>query len=165
MRNFYQLSAPQARKLAARAIPVGNVIVVDDDARVLLGRRHAESIYEAGKWNLPGGRCEAGEDYATAALRELHEEFGLVLEAAALRPLGGYCCEYDDRIVNAFYHGARVRSGNAIRIARDEFCEGGFHPLAEVARWDLAFEQQRVIRLHVAALQSLVHRCARELVV
>ncbi|NVI92953.1 NUDIX hydrolase, partial [Actinomadura sp. BRA 177] len=36
----------------------------------------------AGQWGLPGGRLEAGETPAEAALRGLHEEIGL---AAATR--------------------------------------------------------------------------------
>jgi 8-oxo-dGTP pyrophosphatase MutT (NUDIX family) len=146
MRQRYDISAPEARNLESQAIPVGNVIVVDERQRVLLGQRHPDSRYEPGKWNLPGGRCEDGESYEAAALRELREEFGLDLEASSLRYLRGYCCVYDDRVVNAVYFLAHVGSAAPVCVATDEFSDGGFYPLAEVARWDLAFQQQGVIQ-------------------
>ena len=52
------------------------------DAAVLLTRRSAALSRHAGQWALPGGRVEAGETPEAAALRELQEEVGLVLEAA-----------------------------------------------------------------------------------
>ena len=151
MRQRYDISGPEARDLGSQAIPVGNVIVVDERQRVLLGRRHPDSRYEAGKWNLPGGCCEEGESYEEAALRELREEFGLDLEATSLRYLCGYCCVYDDRVVNAVYFLAHVGSVAPIRVAADEFSDGGFYPLVEVAHWDLAFQQQGVIQDYRAA--------------
>ncbi|MFE2693711.1 NUDIX hydrolase [Streptomyces mirabilis] len=48
------------------------VIALDNDQRVLL-LRYDEN---GGFWATPGGSLEDGEDHATAALRELHEELG-----------------------------------------------------------------------------------------
>lgn len=46
--------------------------------KVLLGRRTAAAAQ--GLWTLPGGRVEPGERLAEAALRELHEETGVVAD-------------------------------------------------------------------------------------
>ncbi len=51
-----------------------------DDAALLLTRRAAGMRRHAGQWALPGGRTDPGESPETAALRELQEEIGLVLE-------------------------------------------------------------------------------------
>ena len=45
----------------------------------LLTRRAASLRSHSAQWALPGGRCEAGETQAIAALRELHEELGVEL--------------------------------------------------------------------------------------
>lgn len=47
----------------------------------LLTRRAASLRAHRAQWALPGGRCDAGETQAEAALRELHEELGLRAEA------------------------------------------------------------------------------------
>lgn len=41
----------------------------------------------AGQWGLPGGKLEKGEDAASAMVREIFEETGLVLKKEDLRPL------------------------------------------------------------------------------
>ena len=54
------------------------VAIVDDAAggrRVLAARRTAPPA-AAGGWELPGGKCEGGEEPAQAAVREIAEELG-----------------------------------------------------------------------------------------
>lgn len=54
------------------------------EAALLLTRRAAGMRKHAGQWALPGGRIDAGESPEQAALRELHEELGLSLDAASV---------------------------------------------------------------------------------
>ena len=49
-----------------------NVILIDEDERILLHRRR-----ESGKWGLPGGMMELGESTEQNAIREVFEETGL----------------------------------------------------------------------------------------
>lgn len=55
-----------------------------DAPALLLTRRAAGLRRHAGQWALPGGRIDAGETPEQAALRELAEEVGLVLDASAV---------------------------------------------------------------------------------
>ncbi|TFZ07621.1 NUDIX hydrolase [Ramlibacter humi] len=50
------------------------------EAAILLTRRAATMSRHSGQWALPGGRLDEGETPEAAALRELREEVGLVLE-------------------------------------------------------------------------------------
>jgi len=63
------------------------VIVADDGAgaaAVVLTRRAEHLSAHSGQFALPGGRMDAGETAAAAALRETHEEIGLELAPAAV---------------------------------------------------------------------------------
>src|SRR5437868_12721232 len=51
----------------------------DAGTSFLLTRRAAGLRSHSAQWALPGGRCDANETQAQAALRELHEELGLEL--------------------------------------------------------------------------------------
>ena len=51
-----------------------NIIPILADGRIVLARRH-----DTGKWSLPGGMVEWGEEIATTVRRELLEETGLEL--------------------------------------------------------------------------------------
>jgi len=58
-------------------------LCVDTDDRLLLVRL-SERTEAPGSWTLPGGGVEFGEHPEAAALRELHEETGLVGVTAGL---------------------------------------------------------------------------------
>jgi 8-oxo-dGTP pyrophosphatase MutT (NUDIX family) len=54
------------------------------ETALLLTRRAASLRSHRAQWALPGGRCDAGETQAQAALRELHEELALELSPDAV---------------------------------------------------------------------------------
>jgi 8-oxo-dGTP pyrophosphatase MutT (NUDIX family) len=74
--------APDGHRPAAVAV----VLLPDGEGRAcfLLTRRAATLRAHARQWALPGGRLDEGESVESAALRELAEEVGLVVEPAAV---------------------------------------------------------------------------------
>jgi len=59
--------------------------LVDDQGRVLIAQRPAGKAF-AGLWEFPGGKVEPGENLEAALVRELGEELGISVDAAALEP-------------------------------------------------------------------------------
>lgn len=55
------------------------VVIRDEEGRLLMVRRGAEAS-RSGLWAIPAGFVDYGEDVRDAAVRELHEETGLVAE-------------------------------------------------------------------------------------
>jgi len=61
-------------------VGVGSIIIEND--RVVLVKRAHPPIQ--GQWSIPGGVLEVGEFVRDAAIREAHEETGLIVEPAEL---------------------------------------------------------------------------------
>jgi len=57
-----------------------SVILVDNRGWVLLQERDEHPDIDPGKWGFVGGGVEAGEDFRTAAYRELGEETGVEID-------------------------------------------------------------------------------------
>lgn len=57
-------------------------VIVTSESRLLLVRRANDP--ERGKWSVPAGFVDAGEDPAAAAVREVLEETGLTVEITGL---------------------------------------------------------------------------------
>lgn len=66
---------------------VAAVAMVDEAGRVLMQQRLAGGAH-GGLWEFPGGKLEDGEAPEQAAVRELHEELGVVIDPADLAPIG-----------------------------------------------------------------------------
>ncbi|MUT65720.1 8-oxo-dGTP diphosphatase MutT [Paenibacillus sp. NEAU-GSW1] len=60
-------------------IEVAAAIIEDASRRILIARR-AEGKSQAGLWEFPGGKLEAGESPEMCLKRELLEEMGITIE-------------------------------------------------------------------------------------
>ncbi|MEE1801276.1 NUDIX hydrolase [Streptomyces sp. NPDC101062] len=108
-------------------LPGVSAVVLDDEGRVLLGRRA-----DTGGWSIIGGIPEPGEEPAVAAVREVEEETAVrcvaerVVLVQVLKPVvypNGDKCQYMDI---AF----RCRAvGGEARVNDDESLEVGWFPV------------------------------------
>ncbi len=62
-----------------RTLVTVRAIIIDRQGRMLVVKRSNTDPLYSGKWDLPGGRVEAGETVETALGRETMEEVGLHL--------------------------------------------------------------------------------------
>jgi 8-oxo-dGTP pyrophosphatase MutT (NUDIX family) len=65
-----------------RRAAVALCVVEHDGAPSVIVIKRADRGRNAGQWGLPGGKVDAGESTEQAALRELHEEIGLIAGSA-----------------------------------------------------------------------------------
>ena len=78
-----RMSCPACGFVEYRNPSPGVVVLIERDNRVLLGLR-GETSNQKGKWCFPGGFVEYGEDYLSAAIREVKEETNLDVEILSI---------------------------------------------------------------------------------
>lgn len=95
----------------ASSKPTASALVLDDEGRVLLAKRKHEP--DKGKWDLPGGFLDEGEDPREALKRELSEETGLEIEPVEFFDfvVDRYGDDDDAQHTLNLYWVARIRSG------------------------------------------------------
>jgi ADP-ribose pyrophosphatase YjhB (NUDIX family) len=116
------------------------VMLLDSHERLLLFRYVAPGF--APFWIMPGGECEAGEDYAEAARRELREETGIDAHPV---PLGVtrqadyvYAGEPVRAIEHFFTHRAAadaIDTSGHTELEREVMREHRWFTRAEIERW------------------------------
>lgn len=116
-------------------------MVLDDQRRVLLVRRGI--VPNKGMWCLPIGFAEMGETIAEAALRELHEEAGVIGRVTQLIDADSWDSPfYGDLLVVTF----EVEKISGAETAGDDAEDVGYFPIHELP--PLAFpSNEKAIRI------------------
>ncbi len=112
---------------------VAAAVLIEQDGRVLLVRRANEP--QRGKWTLPAGFVDAGEDPARAAERECLEETGLSVRATSVMDVIAGLEHPRGANILIVYRG-EVLSGQL--AAHDDADQAAFFPLDNLP--PLAFE-------------------------
>jgi mutator protein MutT len=121
----------------AHSNPTASGVVVDDRGRVLLSKRAKDPF--AGKWDLPGGFLEEGEDPLDGVKRELREEAGIEIGDERLLGIWMDRYEYRRRVVETLniYYKARLAEGTP--EPADDVAEFRWFAASEVPLDELAF--------------------------
>jgi 8-oxo-dGTP diphosphatase len=91
-------------------------------------------------WNFPGGMKEEGESHADAAIRELYEEFEIVLKRDALELITVFSHEHarDDHVYLAAVPDERIP-------AIHEGADAQWKTLEQIKQLQLGFSQERLV--------------------
>jgi 8-oxo-dGTP pyrophosphatase MutT (NUDIX family) len=119
-------------------------VVLDDDDRLLLGRRA-----DNGLWALVSGILEPGEEPAVGLVREVEEETGVVAEVVALAHLSSthrvtYPNGDESQYLDLTFL-CRYVDGEA-RVGDDESTEVGWFPLGALPDDVTATSRERLAR-------------------
>lgn len=117
-------------------------LIRDADGKFLTIRRSMQSKHNGGKWDLPGGKVDAGEDVAAALTREVQEETGLSIR---ITRLAGACqSEASSKIVIYLIFLADHLEGQ-VRISHEHT---GFRwsTARELGQLDFGGQYERVIQ-------------------
>ncbi|MGN6695662.1 MAG: NUDIX domain-containing protein [Aquihabitans sp.] len=107
------------------------IVVVDLDGRLVVHQRALWKDVWPGRWDVAfGGVVGVGEDWGTAALRELREEAGV---DAGLQELGGG--PYDDADVSLLGRVYLARHDGPFTFPDGEVLQADRIPLDEVEGW------------------------------
>lgn len=87
-----------------KRVSAAGVIIEDEQGRVLAVKANYKSY-----WSLPGGVIDAGETPLRAAVREVKEEIGLMLDEEQLDLLVTACRQSEDVTLYQFVFVVRVR--------------------------------------------------------
>jgi 8-oxo-dGTP diphosphatase len=113
--------------------------VIERHGRFLVTKRQP-GVHLAGRWEFPGGKCDAGESLHVCVIRELHEELGV--EASVGRELLSTTYDYPERQVEVHFLQCELQGepspqvGQEMRwVSLDELRELDFPPAdAELIR-------------------------------
>jgi 8-oxo-dGTP diphosphatase len=131
---------PETARLTADVVALAQA---DDTWHVLLIKRGWPPY--AGRWALPGGHVDVGEEIDHAARRELLEETGI--DVADLDLVGVYAAPGRDprgRYVTWAY--ASWLTDQPQATAGDDARDARWWPLADALARPLAFDHRRIIR-------------------
>jgi len=122
-------------------------LLPDADGRYLTIQRAESSKWNAGKWDLPGGKPDPGESIGDALVREAREE--TALDIMPIRAVGCSQWELDTVIVVCVFFEVRVLSGAV--VLSDEHGAVRWVPRLELLDAGLCEEFTPALREYVAA--------------
>ena len=125
-------------------------IIIDGEGRLFLAKRGPKAKNERGLWEFPGGSVEFGERLEDALIREMEEEYGIIIHIDALLTVTDHILpDEGQHWVSPSYLCRIVSSTPAIREP-DKCSAIGWFTLAEippdltlVSQHDLALYRER----------------------
>ncbi|MES2059855.1 MAG: NUDIX hydrolase [Patescibacteria group bacterium] len=112
------------------------------DGKVLIFKE--DSIIHEGKWELPGGGLDFGEDPHTGLRREIEEEAGLKVKTISKNPVYVWTCHFENKREMDWYYSLvlcyRIELENLDFTPTDECVELGFFSKEDLDNLELCHQ-------------------------
>ena len=119
------------------------MIIINKKNQVLVGKRAKAGWYAFGKWCIPGGKTEEGENFENAVVREIKEEVGC--DIAWMRYFKSFSMQIDKYLAHSIYFYGEVLG--KVKLKTDELSEYRWISLddPELLKLDYSFDQKKVM--------------------
>ena len=120
-------------------------IFMESDGRILLLKRLPNKS-QGGKWGLPAGKVDPGEDISTAIQREIKEETGLLVSQKEFAHWGEFYVRYPD--YDFVYHVFHInfKEKPLVKIKTDEH---------DNYQWEIPARAERSLNLMLGAAEII----------
>ena len=93
--------------------------LISKDGKFLVTKRAAGRNYMPGKWDIPGGTIEAGEDPVEALAREIEEEVSIKVKVGPCLYIFNNMVQFPNRQTLQIVYSARYVSGDVVLNDRE----------------------------------------------
>jgi isopentenyl-diphosphate delta-isomerase type 1 len=110
-----------------------HVLIYNSRGEIFLQKRSMKKDRQPGLWGASvSGHVDSGEDYDTAAVREVQEEIGLKLDSVPKRIFRNVACEETEQEFVWVY---ACQNDGPFELNRDEIDCGGWFTPEDVSDW------------------------------
>jgi 8-oxo-dGTP diphosphatase len=135
-------------------IGVGVGALISDDAgRLFLAKRGPKAKNERGLWEFPGGSVEFGERLQDALIREIEEEYGIIIAIDALFTVTDHLLPDEGQHWVSPSYLCHIVSGTPIIREPDKCSAIGWFALDEIPA-ELSLVSQHDLALYRARMQQ-----------
>lgn len=120
-----------------------NLVLFDQHGHVLVLKRSSSCKTNAAKWELPGGKIEAGEHFDDALMREIREETGF---SVAIHTAAGTAMQEteENRVVHLVMIGTILSGGLSISREHEEYRWASVYEISSLDKADWFDEYARI---------------------
>jgi 8-oxo-dGTP diphosphatase len=126
-------------------------LIVDDEGRLFMARRGPKAKNERGLWEFPGGSVEFGERLEDALIREIEEEYGVIIRIESLFTVTDHILPAENQHWVSPSYLCRIVEGTPVIREPDKCSAIGWFALEDiptditvVSQHDLALYRQRM---------------------
>ena len=125
------------KKGVLNSVSVVEAIIKNEEDKILLLKRSKLNNFYVGKWQLPGGKVEFGEDIQKAIKREIHEETGKKYSSLRLDKVFSLTEKFDGKKSNVFLMVFTGMFKGTICLSKDH-SEAKFFSIRQIKKLSLA---------------------------